>query len=74
MRTRLTIDDVLSPRAAVARRWFEVPVMVAALAVLPVMFLEQIALNGWLNVFAQTLNWLIWAAFAVEFTVVASSR
>ena len=41
MRERRTIDDVLSGRAAVARRWFEVPVLGAALLVIPVVFIEE---------------------------------
>ena len=47
MRDHRTIDDVLNPRAAKARQQFEVPVMVAALAVLPIVVAEQIAVGGW---------------------------
>ena len=72
MRERRTIDDVLSGRAAVARRWFEVPVLGAALLVIPVVFLEGYSSTGWLLTVAGIANWLIWAAFAAEFAVVIS--
>ena len=70
MRERRTSDDVLSGRAALARRWFEVPVLGAALLVIPVLFIEEYSTTGWLLIVAETANWLIWAAFAAEFTVV----
>lgn len=72
MRERRTIDDVLSGRAAVARRWFEVPVLGAALLVIPVVFIEEYSTTGWLLTAAGIANWLIWAAFAAEFAVVIS--
>ena len=72
MRGRQTIDDALSGRAAVARRWFEVPVLGAALLVIPVMFVEAVSSTGWLLTVAGIANWLIWAAFAAEFAVVIS--
>ena len=45
--------------------------MVAALAVIPVVIVEQVDVGGWATLFTQILNWLIWAAFTVEFAVVA---
>ena len=72
MRERRTIDDVLSGRAAAARRWFEVPVLGAALLVIPVVFIEEYSTTGWLLTVAGIANWLIWAAFAAEFAVVIS--
>ena len=45
--------------------------MVAALAVLPVAIVEQIAGGGWADISTEILNWLIWAAFTAEFAVVA---
>ena len=72
MRERQTIDDVLSGRAAVARRWFEVPVLGAALLVIPVVFIEAYSSTGWLLTVTGIANWLIWAAFAAEFAVVIS--
>ena len=38
---------------------FEIPVMVAALAVLPVAIVEQIAGGGWTDISTEILNWLI---------------
>lgn len=68
----MAIEDVLNPRAAAARRWFEIPVLVAALLVVPVIFIEQQATSpGWLTV-AEIVNWLIWAAFTAEYLVVVS--
>ena len=60
---------MLNPRAAKVRQQFEIPVMVAALAVIPVVIVEQIAVGGW-ETFFEIVNWLIWGAFTVEFAVV----
>ncbi len=66
----LAIEDVLNPPAAAARRRFEIPVLVAALLVVPVIFIEEQATSqAWLNI-AAGVNWLIWAAFAAEYLVV----
>ena len=56
MRERRTIDDVLSGRAAAARRWFEVPVLGAALLVIPVVFIEEYSTTGWLLTVAGIAN------------------
>lgn len=45
--------------------------MVAALAVLPVVVAEQVAVSGWMTLLGA-LNWLIWAEFAAEFVVIVS--
>jgi len=66
----LAIEDVLNPPAAAARRRFEIPVLVAALLVVPVIFIEEQATSQtWLNL-AAGVNWLIWAAFTAEYLVV----
>lgn len=68
----MVVDDVLNSRAAAARRVFEIPVLVAALMVVPVIFIEeQAASSGWLAT-AALVNWLIWAAFTIEYVVVVS--
>lgn len=68
----MAIEDVLNPRAAEARRRFEVPVLVAALLVVPVIFIEEQATSAaWLTT-AGIVNWLIWAAFTAEYLVVVS--
>lgn len=68
----MAVEDVLNPRAAEARRRFEVPVLVAALLVVPVIFIEEQATSdAWLTT-AAVVNWLIWLAFTVEYLVVVS--
>ena len=72
MRGWLTVDEVLTGRAAVARRWFEAPVLGAAFLVIPVVFIEEYSTTGWLLTVAGIANWLIWAVFAAEFGMVVS--
>lgn len=61
---------VLNRRAAEARLAFEVPGLVAALAVIPVMIIEERwATDGWLWL-ALTANWCIWAVFFVEYVTI----
>jgi voltage-gated potassium channel len=56
---------------AIARR-FEVPILVAALLVIPVIVIEQSNVgHGW-KTMGSMLNWLIWAAFAVEVVVMTA--
>ena len=71
MKNKRSVDDVLNQRAARVRQRFEIPVMIAALGVLPVVVAEQVAVGGWATLL-EVLNWLIWAAFAAEFAVVIS--
>jgi voltage-gated potassium channel len=62
--------NVLSGRAAVARQRFEIPVLIAALAVVPVILIEeQAASTAWLTT-ASWANWVIWALFFVEYVTV----
>jgi voltage-gated potassium channel len=49
----------------IARR-FEVPVLVAALLVIPVMVIEQSGLGDSWKTLAAILNWLIWFVFLAE--------
>lgn len=66
----MAIEDVLNQSAAKARRRFEIPVLIAALLVVPVIFIEEQADSvGWIRVAAVT-NWLIWLAFAAEYVTV----
>jgi len=47
-------------------RIFEVPILVAALLVIPVIVIEESNVShGW-KTFGSILNWVIWIAFAVE--------
>lgn len=58
----------LSPTAQRTKRWFEVPILIAAVLVIPVVFLEQSEDPG-LRTLGLALDWLIWATFAVEYVV-----
>lgn len=62
-------DDLLTPRGVVWQRRLEMPVLVSAVLVVPVMLTEYLAQHdGWLLV-AYLANWMIWAVFAVELCV-----
>ena len=67
-----SMEEVLSQRAAAANRRLELPVLVTALAVFPMLLIELVATDGWLSVLAVVLNWLIWTVFAIEVSVVTS--
>jgi voltage-gated potassium channel len=68
----VAIEDVLNESAAEARRRFEIPVLVAALLVVPVIFIEDQADSlAWLSG-AAVANWLIWLAFTAEYVTVLS--
>ncbi len=55
-----------------ARQAFEVPVLVAALAVIPAMEIEERwVTDGW-QAPAAAANWATWAVFAVEYVTVAT--
>lgn len=59
----------MNPRAQAAERAFAVPVMVAALLVIPLLILESRDLGGaWPTVLTAT-NWAIWLAFFAEAVV-----
>jgi voltage-gated potassium channel len=62
--------SVLGPRASEIRKRFEVPILIAALLVVPVIVIEEQATSSGLLGAAQVLNWLIWAAFVAEFVSV----
>jgi len=53
-------------RAARVERFFEVPVMVAALLVLPTIVIEYSSPSHPVEVVASVLNWAIWIVFAAE--------
>lgn len=59
----------LNPRAERARRYLEVPVIIAALLVLPVIVIESTVSDPfWINA-AIGVNWLIWLVFLVDLVV-----
>ena len=60
----------MNEQAVEIRRRFEVPVLIAALLVVPVIIIEEQATSSlWVGV-AYVLNWLIWGAFFAEFVFV----
>ena len=63
-----TLDQgaVLGPRALAIQMRFEVPVLVAALLVVPVIVIEEQGSSGGLQLAAHMLNWLIWVVFVAE--------
>jgi voltage-gated potassium channel len=62
--------DVLTGKAAVARKRMEIPILVAALAVVPVILIEEQATStAWLGV-ANWANWVIWGLFFAEYVAV----
>jgi voltage-gated potassium channel len=56
-------------RAEQFDRFFQVPIFVAALLVIPVIVIEQAHVSHGVKVFGDALNWVIWAAFATELVV-----
>jgi voltage-gated potassium channel len=56
-------------RALRVQRAFQVPMLVAALLVLPVLLIEESGAGGRWGAVADVLNWTIWGAFAVEAAV-----
>jgi voltage-gated potassium channel len=45
---------------------FEVPMLIAALLVIPVIVIQESSTSSGVHVLADTLNWLIWLAFLTE--------
>jgi voltage-gated potassium channel len=59
----------MDERASQIQRAFEVPMLVAALLVIPVIAVEQSDSGDPWQVIASVTNWAIWIAFAVELVV-----
>ena len=70
---RLQTRPELSPRAEYAATRFELPVLIAALAVVPVVILEESATTSpvWMGA-AGAANWVIWAIFAIELVFITA--
>lgn len=63
----------MNERANEVKSRFEIPVLIAALLVVPVIIIEEQAASArWLGI-ASALNWLIWAAFLLEFVSVIAA-
>ena len=56
-------------RAARFDKFFQVPIFVAALLVIPVIVIEQVHVSHGVKTFGSALNWVIWTAFAIELVV-----
>lgn len=56
----------MDQRARMVEKRLQVPMLVAALLVIPVVAIEQSSLGNPWRVLAGVLNWIIWLAFAVE--------
>lgn len=67
-----SLEALLGPRAAAINRRLEIPVLVSALAVLPMFFIELVADDGSAPIAAVVINWLIWAVFTIEFLLLFS--
>jgi cobalamin synthase len=53
---------------------FEPVVLIATLALIPVLIIEyDVSSGGWLT-FAEIANWVIWAIFAAELAFTCTSR
>jgi voltage-gated potassium channel len=50
-------------------RWFELPILVAALLVIPVIIVEESSVGEPWDTLAAVLNWCIWVAFLTEVVV-----
>ncbi len=65
-----SVERVLSSRAVAVNRRIEIPVLVVALAVFPMLALEMAVAEGRLTVMALILEWLIWGALSLELTLI----
>lgn len=65
-----SIESVLTQKAYRVRQHFEIPVLVAALAVVPVIFIEESSSSELLLGIASWANWLIWLIFLAEYVAV----
>jgi voltage-gated potassium channel len=65
-------SESFGPAADRARRLFEVPVLVAALLVVPVIFIEERAVSAAWQTVAAVANWIIWGLFVAEYSVVVA--
>lgn len=62
-------STALSERAARWERRFELPILLAALLVIPVVVIQAQGRGGGWATFADVLNWVVWTGFAIELAV-----
>jgi voltage-gated potassium channel len=56
-------------RADQVERAFDIPLLIAALLVIPLLMIEESSTRGAFSALAATLNWALWLAFASELLV-----
>jgi voltage-gated potassium channel len=61
--------EATSSRSERIARWFEVPLLVAALLAIPVIVVQESNLGSPWEAVAAVLDWLIWGAFALQLVV-----
>jgi voltage-gated potassium channel len=66
------VNDGLNDRARRVQSRFEIPVLAAALLVVPVVLIEEQSTSDTLLSVASVANWAIWAAFFAEYITVVS--
>ena len=64
----------MNDRADRVERFFNVPVIVAALLSLPVIVIEETAAGDTLKAIAAVLNWAIWIVFVAELVAVRTEE
>ena len=57
----------LDERGQRLRRFFEIPILIAALLVIPAILIEALATDPNVISIGEWLNWIIWVVFAAEF-------
>ena len=62
-------DTILTSEGRLLKRRFSVPVVIAAVAVIPLLVLEEQFPTGTAQTWLHVIDWLIWGVFAVEMTV-----
>jgi voltage-gated potassium channel len=53
-------------RADRVEKWFEIPILLAALAVIPTVLIQASSLGEPWQTLANVLNWLTWSVFVIE--------
>ena len=63
------LSDVLTERGRVLKQWLSLPVLLAALGVIPLLVVEEWILPDSDSPWLAVANWAIWAVFTVELAV-----
>ncbi len=62
-------DTILTPHGRLLKRRFSVPVVIAAIGVIPLLILEEHFTSPTAVTWLAVFDWLIWGVFAAELTV-----